>query len=59
MKIYECKICKFKGLRQTVREHIKKTHNWKAKKSLSKQMRSYETDEEGKEIKVKVKKWKW
>ncbi len=31
IKIYECKLCKFKGARHIVRKHIRENHFWKAK----------------------------
>ncbi len=58
IKVYECKLCKFRGIRKNTRTHIKENHLWRGK-ALSEQIRSYEIDEEGKELKVKVKKWKW
>ncbi len=41
IKMYECKICDFKGTRPSVRKHIRKEHFWKGQKSLSEQMKSY------------------
>lgn len=32
IKIYECKLCREKGARHSVRKHIRENHFWKGKK---------------------------
>ena len=36
IKIFECKLCGFKGIRCLVRKHIRENHLWKGKELSSK-----------------------
>ena len=37
IKIFECKLCKHRGIRKEVRKHIRDNHFWKMGKSLTDQ----------------------
>lgn len=42
IRIYECKLCKYKGERKDVRKHFKKKHLWKDGNPLSSKIKSQE-----------------
>jgi Zn ribbon nucleic-acid-binding protein len=42
IRIYECKLCGYKGTRKDMRKHIRKKHLWQDKKSLSVLIKSQE-----------------
>ena len=42
IKMYKCKLCKYKGTRKGVRKHIRENHLWQGYKSLASQVESYE-----------------
>ncbi len=42
IKIYECKLCKYKGERKDVRKHYKEKHFWNDGNPLSSKIKSQE-----------------
>ena len=42
MKMYECKLCGYKGTRKSARKHYRENHFWKDEKVLSSKIKNYE-----------------
>ena len=42
IKMFECKLCEYKGIRKEVRKHIRENHFWKDENVLSSKIKTYE-----------------